>query len=150
MNDGFSRAELQQLGYEERGAGNWVKVAAPPRVDAATESSPRKAAAPASPYRSKWEAERADWWEQHKRGGIIRDWRYEPLRLRLADGAYYKPDFLVVHEDGSMSLEEVKGFWREAALVRFKVARELYPMFTFNAVTKRDHRWVDALWGARR
>jgi hypothetical protein len=63
-------------------------------------------------------------------------WRYETLRLRLADGAWYKPDFMVAHKDGSIFLIEVKGHQRAAAVVRFKVAAEQYPMFNFRMVGK--------------
>lgn len=111
-------------------------------VKMADTAIPKK---PASAFKSKWEAERADMLEVRRRAGSLKWWRYEPMRLRLADGAWYKPDFLVQHNDGSLELEEIKGHWREAALVRFKVARELYPMFHFNALTKREGEWRHAL-----
>jgi hypothetical protein len=78
----------------------------------------------------------------------VRSWRFEAIRLRLADGAWFKPDFLVqprhVHAPGHSRLEfhEVKGFWREAARVRIKVAAELYPEFVFIAVTRKGGEWV--------
>lgn len=79
----------------------------------------------------------------YKRMGTIRDWRYEGIRLRLADGAWYKPDFVIVHNDGLIELEEVKGHWREAARVRWKVAVEQFrPMFTLSLTTKRAGAWV--------
>jgi hypothetical protein len=99
--------------------------------------------APSAPYRSKWEAERAQILEVQKRGGMIRDWRYEAVRLKLADGAWYKSDFVVRHNDGGIELEEVKGYWREAARVRWKVAIENYgAYFDFSLWTKQGGAWV--------
>lgn len=51
---------------------------------------------------------------------------YEPLTLRLADRTGYTPDFLVVMADGSVQFHEVKGYSRDDAIVKFKVAAELY------------------------
>lgn len=80
-----------------------------------------------------------------QRNGIVRQWAFEAIRLKLADGAYYKPDFLVWKADGSIELIETKGaFCREAALVRYKVARDLYPMFVwrFMKYTRKDG-WIE-------
>lgn len=72
-----------------------------------------------------------------KKGGEIRSWQFEAVRLRMADGAFYKPDFLVQDVNGYIEFHEVKGHWREAAKVRIKVAAALYPMFRFVVVYKR-------------
>lgn len=69
----------------------------------------------------------------------IRDWWYESVRLRLANGAWYTPDFVVMMHDGTLEMHEVKGFWREAARVRIKVAADNYP-FKFIAVQKLKKR----------
>jgi hypothetical protein len=61
--------------------------------------------------------------------------RYEPMKLRLADGSYYTPDFGVLTRDCLFELHETKGFWREAAKVRIKVAAELFP-FKFIAIKR--------------
>ncbi len=70
-----------------------------------------------------------------KQAGQVHWYSFEPWKLRLADGAYYKPDFGVMTADGFLECHEVKGFWREAARVRIKVAASLYP-FRFVAVQK--------------
>ena len=80
--------------------------------------------------------------ELQRSAGEIRWHRYAPMRLRLADGAYYKPDFGVWKRDGSFELHETKGFWREAARVRIKVAAELFPMFRFVAIKRVGGNWV--------
>jgi hypothetical protein len=70
--------------------------------------------------------------------GEIVGWKYEAVKLRLADGAFYKPDFLIVFSDGRIEFAETKGAWREAAKVRFKVARELFAPIVFRAIRKGE------------
>jgi hypothetical protein len=84
-------------------------------------------------------------YERHLYGllnvGEVLWYRFEPMRLRLANGAYYKPDFGVKIRDGSLEFHETKGHWREAARVRIKVAAELFP-FRFIAVTRKNGGWA--------
>src|SRR5688572_6464228 len=56
--------------------------------------------------------------------GRIKAWAYEAEKLRLADGAWYTPDFRVVMPTDEVCFHEAKGFFREAARVRLKVAAE--------------------------
>jgi hypothetical protein len=93
-------------------------------------------------YRSKWERERAAALTLQRMAGAIRSWKHEGIRLKLANGAWYKPDFMVWHNDGLIELEEVKGHWREAARVRWKVAIAQYPMFGFSLWTKQRGVWA--------
>jgi hypothetical protein len=86
-------------------------------------------------YKSKWEPQYAEHLELLKRAGKVLWYKYEGLRLRLADGALFSPDFAVVADDGTLELHEVKGMWREAARVRWKLAKESFP-FVFKLVTK--------------
>jgi hypothetical protein len=88
-------------------------------------------------YRNALERAYAQHLELRWRAGDLAGWRYEPIKLRLADGAFYTPDFLVVQNSGEMELHETKGFMREAARVRLKVAVELYPWFQFVIVRAR-------------
>ena len=74
--------------------------------------------------------------------GEIADFREQAFRLRLADGAFYKPDFLVILPDGLVEFHETKGYWEEAARVRIKVAAELYPWFRFKAVQWKQGQWT--------
>lgn len=50
-----------------------------------------------------------------------------PEKLRLADRTWYCPDFRVIELDGSVRFDEVKGFMRDDAAVKLKVAAELHP-----------------------
>jgi hypothetical protein len=76
---------------------------------------------------NKWEKARAVDLEAAKRAGTIADWWFERLTLKLADDTRYTPDFLVQDLDGSLRLEEVKGFWRDDAKVKIKVAAAQFP-----------------------
>jgi len=81
----------------------------------------------------------ADWAKQLeilKRAGEILDFRFEGLKFKLAPSTFYTPDFFVVNGDGSGELHEVKGFWRDDARVKFKVAAALYPWFGWKAIQR--------------
>ena len=79
--------------------------------------------------------------------GEIEQWMFEALRFRMADGAFYKPDFVVwmrSHEDARTWIEvhEVKGFEREGAIVRWKVCAELFHRFRFKMIKRVKGEWV--------
>lgn len=65
--------------------------------------------------------------------------RFEGVKLRLADNTFYTPDFAVMVADGQIELHEVKGFWADDARVKIKVAADQYP-FRFIAVRARSKR----------
>lgn len=67
-----------------------------------------------------------------RRGGEIAWYRFEGVKLRLADNTFYTPDFAVMAADGVMEMHEVKGFWTDDARVKIKVAADQYP-FRFMA-----------------
>ena len=74
--------------------------------------------------------------EIRRQAGEIALWRFESFKLRLAKSTYYSPDFEVVLSDGLIELHEVKGFWRDDARVKIKVAAETFQEFRFLAVRK--------------
>lgn len=65
----------------------------------------------------------------------------QALSFRIGNGANFRPDFIVRrHFAGSglyLEAHETKGFKREAAAVRIKVAASMYPWIKFFLVTKR-------------
>ena len=81
-------------------------------------------------------------------GEIFGFW-YEPWKLKLAPGAYYTPDFLLVYPSARLAFHEVKGFWREAARVRIKVAASTYPFVQFSGVQLRQGVWTYEAFPAR-
>lgn len=73
--------------------------------------------------------------EARKRAGEIVDYRFESVKLKIADGAcWYLPDFLVILPSGEIQLHEVKGskaIFAEDARVKCKVCAERYPFRLF-------------------
>ncbi|WP_313707926.1 DUF1064 domain-containing protein [Atlantibacter hermannii] len=82
------------------------------------------------------EAEYAATLESWKHAGLIAWYRFEGIKLRLADNTFYTPDFAVMLTTGEMELHEVKGFWTDDARVKTKVAADQYP-FRIIGVTKQ-------------
>lgn len=74
-----------------------------------------------------------------KMAGEVAWYRFEGLKLRLADNTFYTPDFAVMASNGAMECHEVKGFWEDDSRVKIKVAAEMYP-FRFVAVKPRPKR----------
>ena len=101
-----------------------------------------KVKAPRQPVRmNKTERNYAGHLEKLKIAGDILDWAHEPFNLRLADNTFYKPDFIVVTNERLIEIHEVKGVWRDDALVKIKVAAENHPWFTFRAVFHDRGSW---------
>ena len=73
--------------------------------------------------------------EEWKRLAIIADYRFECVKLRLADKTFYTPDFMVLKPDGTLEMHEVKGFWEDDARVKIKVAAAQFP-FVFVAIKR--------------
>lgn len=100
---------------------------------------------------NKWEAVWGQELEIKKRLGEILWYQFEALRFRLADGAWYKPDYISMARDGTITAWEIKGFWRESARVRIKVAADRHP-FRFIAVTKQRVKdgggWSEEMFSA--
>ena len=74
-------------------------------------------------------------------------YRYEPIRLRLAERCTYTPDFMYVNEDEEVVFVEVKGLYiRQAGKDKFKMAREVFPEFHFEMWQERkDRTWLRIL-----
>lgn len=60
--------------------------------------------------------------------GSVSWYRFEGVKLRLADNTFYTPDYCVMRSDGTMEMHEVKGFWQDDARVKIKVAADMYPL----------------------
>lgn len=100
-----------------------------PRLASIADRRPR-------PAMNKLETAYAQRLELERHAGLWLWWAFEPITLRLAKGARYTPDFALLDPGGHLLLHETKGFWREAARIRIKVAAEMYPFFRFVAVTR--------------
>ena len=85
---------------------------------------------------NKWEAAYAAELEWSLRAGDVASFAFESLKFRLAKRGWYTPDFLVVFPGGRMRFVEIKGFLRDDAALKFKVAREQYPQFEWLMLRK--------------
>lgn len=74
--------------------------------------------------------------------GEVLFWKYDAIKLRLADNTFYTPDFLVMKADSALEVHETKGFWEDDARVKIKVAAEAYPLFRFVAIQLVKGEWV--------
>lgn len=94
-------------------------------------------------YRNKWERSYAQHLDLRKYIKEIQCYRYEALVFRLAPNTYLHPDFLVTMPDGRMEIHEVKGHKREKWWARFKIAKEMFPWFTWRVVKIEKGQWVE-------
>lgn len=76
-----------------------------------------------------------------KRAGSIRDFWWEPLKLRLAGNTSYRIDFLVQRSDGSLAALEFKGRMEDDAAVKLKVAVGGFPWLDFYLVYRDGGGW---------
>ena len=68
-----------------------------------------------------------------KTAGKVHWYKFEGLKLRLADNTFYTPDFSVMAADGVMEMHEIKGHWEDDARVKIKVAASVRTMDRANA-----------------
>jgi hypothetical protein len=77
---------------------------------------------------------------------LLRTFNYKYLgiqniTLKLADDCRYSCDFNFIDGVGLWHFHEVKGFFRDDAKVKIKVAARLFPMFHFCVVRKTKEGW---------
>jgi len=64
------------------------------------------------------------------------------ITLKIADDCRFTPDFNYLAESGVMIFVDVKGFQREDAFIKIKVAARMFPQFGFQIVKKdRNIGW---------
>lgn len=132
-------AEKKHLSFAE-----WKEERERPAMAAAVERIAPAAARPRheAGKMNKLEAKYAAHLELRKMTNEISDWRFEPMKLRLAPSTFFDIDFLVrfdfLLEDGGevafVELHELKGHWEDDARVKMKVAATMFPWWTFRGV----------------
>ena len=93
-------------------------------------------------FKNKLERDYATTLELQRAAKAIRQWTYETMRVRIGNGAWYKPDFVVITNEDFLELHEVKGRWMEAARVRIRAAAKQYPEYTFIAIQRKARQWT--------
>jgi len=80
--------------------------------------------------------------EVRKQAGEVLWYRFEGIKLRLADNTFLTVDFTVMLADGQLEMHDVKGgkaVFMDDARAKTKVAADQYP-FQFRAVYPRPKR----------
>lgn len=89
---------------------------------------------------NKTEARYAQELDVAKKAGYIKDYKFEGVKFKLADNTFYTPDFFVIYP-GFFMVVEIKGFLREDAAVKFKVAAAQYPWFEWRMIRWKNKQW---------
>jgi hypothetical protein len=86
--------------------------------------------------------------ERKRLAGEILEWKFEPMKFRLADSTFYTPDFGVQLPDRSLEMIDVKGRsgsgpggWEDDARVKIKVAAAMHQWFKFVGIAKSGDGW---------
>lgn len=66
--------------------------------------------------------------DARRQAGEVAWFKFEGIKLRLADNTFYSPDFAVMLANGQLEMHEVKGYWLDDARAKIKIAADLYPM----------------------
>jgi hypothetical protein len=96
------------------------------------------------PRMNKTETAYGEFLEGERLAGRLTWWRFEAAKVVIATGtkrAWFTPDFAVIRPDGRIEFHETKGWWRESARLRIKVAAGLYPWARFVGVKRAGGAW---------
>lgn len=88
---------------------------------------------------NKTEAKYASHLKMKQFAGEVLWWKFEGIKLRLADNTFLTVDFATMRADGVLEMVDVKGakaVFQDDARVKMKVAADIYP-FSFKAVYPR-------------
>jgi len=79
--------------------------------------------------------------EADRRAGLLTWYAYEAITLRIAHDCRYTPDFAVRTAGGQLEFHEVKGYMREDARIKLRVAASMFP-FRFLLARRASAGWV--------
>lgn len=83
--------------------------------------------------------------DQLVREGIVNRYYFASHKFRLAKKTWYCPDFVVERYGHRVECVEIKGFLRDDAAVKFKVAREMYPAYKWRMIRRTKTGWEEIL-----
>jgi hypothetical protein len=82
-------------------------------------------------------------WLAELRGRGVRNIGIQNITLKIADHCRYTPDFTGIDADNRRCAWETKGFFRDDAKVKLKVAaRQFRHLLTFYLVTRKKREWL--------
>lgn len=93
---------------------------------------------------NKTESRFADYLEVEKEAGRIIWYKFEAVKLRLADKTFYTADFFALNAKSELVVYEVKGaraIFADDARVKIKCAAEAFPFAFFVAYPKKGGGW---------
>jgi len=90
---------------------------------------------------NQWELDFASRLEVLRHYGDIKGWGRDLINLRLAYRTFYRPDFFYVDQNDRINFYEIKGFERDDAMVKIKVAASMFPFFDFTLVRRKKGEW---------
>lgn len=126
------------MGFSEAQAKVWFKNLGLPFPDKGADKKP-VSSLPGG--QNKTEAAFQVELESMRLAGDVQWYGFECFNLRLAKKTWYRPDFPALMKDGIWTMWEVKGWMREDARVKIKIAAEKYRMFRFVVVRRIKGRW---------
>ncbi|RTM13912.1 MAG: DUF1064 domain-containing protein [Bradyrhizobiaceae bacterium] len=85
---------------------------------------------------NKTEQAYSDYLQALQNVGEILWFKFEGIKLRLADNTFLTADFFVLTKESFLEVHEVKGFWHDDARAKTKIAAAMYP-FRFISVKAR-------------
>lgn len=78
---------------------------------------------------------------ERERSGEVLWWKFHVIKVRLADGAWYEPDFLVMHADRTLWIYETKGgFTTEKGQLKIRACAEVLPVIGIIKAVKRTKK----------
>jgi hypothetical protein len=81
-------------------------------------------------------------WLAHMRALNMQEIGIQSLTLKIGDDCRYTPDFTAI-TDGHLVAYETKGFMRDDAQVKIKVAARKFRWIEFVLVTEANHQWIE-------
>lgn len=64
------------------------------------------------------------------------------MTFKIGDDCRYTPDFMALNIDGELIAYETKGFMRDDARVKLKVAARMFPFVGFVLVERKAGAWI--------
>lgn len=96
--------------------------------------------------RSAWEANYARYLNWLQQTGNIASWEYEPCEFeftKIKRGTrFYKPDFKVTDNNGSVEYHEVKGYMDSTSRTKLKRMAKYYPEVVVIVVDRDGYRAI--------
>lgn len=95
--------------------------------------------------KSSWEYNYAAYLDWLVSLGEIQDWEYEPDEFQYPNvrgTRFYKPDFKIYNNDGTIEYHEVKGHWTQKAKTQVRRFGKYYPEFKLIVIEKDEYKAI--------